>query len=75
MKWVTGGANRDLPSRESLPRLWVQLASQTRDEILGTSVLPFGETLAYLIYHHARSTVLFQLTEQVLLGDRELDPS
>ena len=64
MKKVTEQARtRDLPSWDSLPRPWVQLAFQARDEILRTSILPFGETLAYLIYHYTRRAVLLEPTE------------
>ena len=56
------GASRATPiSGQALgppPRPSVQLAPEALDEILGTSVLPFGETLADLIYHHVRRTVL-----------------
>jgi hypothetical protein len=39
------------------------LAPQALDEILGASVLPFGETLTHLIHHHARRAVLLQPAE------------
>jgi hypothetical protein len=38
-------------------------------------VLPFGETLAYLIYHHTRRAVLLQPTEQLSFADGGIDPS
>ncbi len=50
-------------SCHSLPQPSVQLALQVLDEVLGTLVLTFGETLAYLIYHHARRAVLLQPAE------------
>jgi hypothetical protein len=37
--------------------------------------VPFGEALAYLIYHNAGRTVLLQPAEQLLLANREIDPS
>ena len=76
MKRATGRARtRDLPRGGSLPRLEVQLTFQAFDEILRTAVLPFGETLAHLIYHHTRRAVLLQPTEQLLFTDGEIDPS
>jgi hypothetical protein len=53
----------------------VLLSSQALDEILGTPALPLGETLAYLIHHHTRRTVVLEPAEQLLLADREIDPS
>jgi len=59
----------------SSPRASVQLRLQALDEILGTSVLPFGDTLAYLIYHRARRAIVLQPVEQLLFFDREIDSS
>ena len=64
---------RHRPHLEALPA--VGLAPQAFDEILGTSILPFGETLAYLTYYHIRRAVPLQPAQQLLLADRELDPS
>jgi hypothetical protein len=42
-------------------RVGVRSASSSdADEILGTSVLPFRQTLAYLIYHQPRRAVLLE---------------
>jgi hypothetical protein len=44
------------------------------EEILGALVLALRETFAYLIHDHARRAVLLQLTNQLLLADREIHP-
>jgi hypothetical protein len=58
---------RDTPvgpqARSSLLSSAVHLALQALDEVLGTSVLPFGETLPDLIYHHTRRAVLLKPAE------------
>jgi hypothetical protein len=65
-----------LPSgRSSLLRSAVRLTLQALDEVLGTPVVTFGETLAYLIYHHSRRAVLLKPAQQLLLADGEVDPS